>query len=98
MLYIQSTTAAYAVISMTQMANLMQARSEKLSPFKLGFFKNKYAIGAIFISVGILVSFMYIPIFQKYLHLHPIQWQDWLVVIAAILLVFFWEEARKGEK
>lgn len=98
LLYVQSTTAAYAVISMTQMANLLQARSEKLSPFKLGFFKNRYAIGAIFISVGILLSFMYIPIFQKYLHLHPVQWQDWLVVIAAAFLVFFWEEARKEEE
>ncbi|HAI74571.1 TPA: ATPase, partial [Candidatus Moranbacteria bacterium] len=41
-LYIKSTTAAYAVLSMTQMANLLQSRSETLSPFQLGFFKNKY--------------------------------------------------------
>lgn len=34
-LYIKSTAAAYAVLSMTQMANLMQARSEKLSVFKI---------------------------------------------------------------
>ncbi|MDP1620345.1 MAG: cation-transporting P-type ATPase, partial [bacterium] len=31
-LYIKSTTAAYAVISMTQMANLLQSRSERFSP------------------------------------------------------------------
>ncbi|MCX6766087.1 MAG: cation-transporting P-type ATPase [Candidatus Moranbacteria bacterium] len=98
LLYIQSTTAAYAVISMTQMANLLQSRSENLSPFKLGFFKNKYAIGAIFISVGILLSFIYLPFFQKYLHMHPIVWQDWLIVIVTTLLVFLWEEARKAEE
>src|SRR3989344_3518294 len=97
LLYIKSTTAAYAVISMTQMANLMQSRSEKLSPFQLGFFKNKYAIGAIFISVGILLTFMYAPFCQKYLHLLPIDWKDWLVVIAATLVVFLFEEARKAE-
>lgn len=97
-LYIKSTTAAYAVISMTQMANLLQARSEKFSPFKLGFFKNKYAIGAIFISIGILLIFMYLPFFQKYLHLSPIDWQDWSVVIVTTLAVFGWEEIRKSEE
>jgi magnesium-transporting ATPase (P-type) len=97
-LYIKSTTAAYAVISMTQMANLLQSRSEKLSPFQLGFFKNKYAIGAIFISVGILLAFMYLPFCQRYLHMLPIDSKDWLVVVVTSILVFLFEEARKGEK
>ncbi|MDD5397389.1 MAG: cation-transporting P-type ATPase, partial [Candidatus Moranbacteria bacterium] len=66
-LYIKSTSAAYAVLSMTQMANLLQSRSERLSVFTIGFFRNKYAIGAIFISVGILLSFMYVPFFRLYL-------------------------------
>lgn len=96
-LYIKSTTAAYAVISMTQMANLLQSRSEKLSPFQLGFFRNKYAIGAIFISFGMLLLFMYLPFCQKYLHMSPIDWKDWLVVAAAFLAVFMWEESRKAE-
>ncbi|HEX7586332.1 MAG TPA: cation-transporting P-type ATPase [Patescibacteria group bacterium] len=97
LLYLKSTTAAYAVLSMTQMANLLQSRSEKLTPLQLGFFKNKYAIGAIFISIGILLSFMYAPFFQKYLHMSPIDWKDWLVVIVSVLAVFFFEEARKEE-
>lgn len=97
-LYIKSTTAAYAVISMTQMSNLLQSRSEKFSPFELGFFKNKYAIGAILISVGILLVFMYLPFFQKYLHMLPIDWKDWIVVIISCLAVFLWEEGRKAEE
>jgi P-type Ca2+ transporter type 2C len=94
-LYIKSTTAAYAVLSMTQMANLVQARSEKLSPMALGFFKNKYAIGAIFISLFMLLLFMYLPFCQKYLGMAPIDWIDWLVVGATTLAVYFWEEIRK---
>ena len=97
LLYIRSTTAAYAVLSMTQMANLLQSRSEKLSPFQLGFFKNKYAIGAIGISVLMLLSFMHIPLLQEYLHMSAIGWQDWLVVIISTLAVFLWEEGRKAE-
>ncbi|MFA6183612.1 MAG: cation-translocating P-type ATPase [Parcubacteria group bacterium] len=94
-LYIRSTTATYAVLAMTQMANLLQSRSEKSTPFELGFFKNKYAIGSIFISLGILISFMYLSFFQKYLRMSPIQWQDWLIVITVTLVVYFFESARK---
>ena len=97
-LYVKSTAATYAVLAMTQMANLMQARSEKLSVFKIGFFRNKWLIGSIFISVGMLLAFMHIPIFAKYLHMAPIDMQDWLVVIGATLAVFVFEEARKAEE
>ncbi len=97
-LYIKSTTAAYAVLSMTQMANLLQSRSEKLSPFKLGFFKNIYALLAILISFIMLLSFMYVPVLREYLHMSPIDWKDWLVVIVSFIAVFLWEEARKSEK
>jgi magnesium-transporting ATPase (P-type) len=102
-LYLKSTTAAYAVLSMTQMANLLQARSETLSPFQLGFFKNRYAIGAIVISLVILLLFMYLPFCQQYLRMLPIDGYDWLVVLGSFLVVFFWEEmrkedVRKGEK
>jgi Ca2+-transporting ATPase len=96
-LYIKATSAAYAVLSMTQMANLLQSRSEKLSVFAIGFFANKYAIGAIFLSIGILLSFMYVPFFRLYLHMAPIGWQDWLAVILTTIAVFVFEEGRKAE-
>ena len=64
-LYIQSTTAAYAVLSMSQMANLLEARSETISVFTLGFFKNKFALGAIGLSLGILLAFMYVPVLSR---------------------------------
>jgi Ca2+-transporting ATPase len=98
LLYIKSTTAAYAVLSMTQMANLVQTRSERLSPFQLGFFKNKYVIGAIVISFLMLLAFMYLPVLQLYLHMAPIDYLDWTIVIISTLAVFFWEEGRKIEE
>jgi magnesium-transporting ATPase (P-type) len=96
-LYLKSSTAAYAVLSMSQMANLLEARSEELSVFVIGFFKNKFAIGAIFISVAILLSFMHVPILQQYMHMLPITWKDWLMVLATTLAVFIFEEGRKRE-
>lgn len=96
-LYIKSTSAAYAVLSMTQMANLLQSRSERLSPFQLGFFKNKYLILSILISLGILLLFMYLPFCQEYLRMLPIDGWDWTAVIISTLAVFFWEEGRKKD-
>jgi len=97
-LYIKSTAATYAVLSMTQMANLLQARSEKHSVFAIGFFKNKYVTGAILISIAMLLSFLYVPFFQRYLRMSPIDGWDWLVVAGATLAVFLFEEARKAEE
>lgn len=99
-LYIKSTSAAYAVLSMTQMANLLQSRSEKYSPFRLGFFRNGKAIIAVLVSIGILLAFMHVPVLAGYLRMSPIDGKDWLVVAASFLAVFLWEEMRKenGEK
>ncbi|MDP1845777.1 MAG: cation-transporting P-type ATPase [Candidatus Moranbacteria bacterium] len=97
-LYIKSTAATFAVLSMTQMANLIQTRSEKISALKMRFFSNIYLIGSIFISICVLFSFMYIPFFQKNLHMAPIDFWDWTAVVVAFLAVFFFEEARKAEK
>lgn len=95
LLYVQSTTATYAVLAMAQMANLLQSRSEKLTPFELGFFRNKFAIGSIFASCAILLIFMYVPFFQKYLRMSPIVWQDWLVVGITVVVVYIFENVRK---
>ncbi len=95
-LYIKSTAATFAVLSMTQMANLIQTRSEKTSAFKMPFFGNKYLIGSIFISLLVLLSFMHIPLLQENLHMSPIDVWDWMVVAGSFLAVFFFEEARKA--
>jgi len=97
-LYIKSTAVTYAVLSMTQMANLLQARSEKLSVFRIGFFKNRYLIGSILASVGMLLAFLYVPVLARNLHMSPIDGWDWLMVVGATLAVFLVEEARKAEK
>ena len=94
-LYVRSTSAAYAALSMSQMANLLQSRSESLSVFAIGFFKNKYALVAMLISIGMLLMFMYVPFFEKYLHMSPIAGKDWVVVVATTLAVFIFEELRK---
>ena len=75
-LYIGATSAVYAVLAMSQMANLLQSRSETLTPRQLGFFRNPFALIAIVLSFGILLLFLYTPLLQHYIGLQPIAWQD----------------------
>jgi len=95
LLYIKSTSAAYAVIAMTQMANLLESRSESLSIFKVGIFKNKFAVASIFMSVALLFTFLHFPLCQEYFHLSPIDNIDWMMVFLAALATLFLEELRK---
>lgn len=94
-LYIKSTSVTYAVIAMTQMANLFQSRSETQSVFKIGFFTNKYVLLSLISSAALLIALMHIAFFQKYLRLSPIDTIDWLVVAASTIAVFTLEEIRK---
>jgi Ca2+-transporting ATPase len=95
LLYIKSTTVTFAVITMTQMANLLHSRSEYYSPFQVGFFRNKQAIGALLFSVLLLLSFVHIPFLQRSMKLAKIDMLDWYAVIGAVLLVYVVEEVRK---
>jgi len=45
-----------------------------------------------------LLLFMYLPFFQHYLRMSPIDWKDWLMAIVSTIAVYLFEEARKGEK
>ena len=94
-LYLTSSTAAYAVLAMSQMANLLQARSQTPQFSRLAFSKTSLQSGDYYL--GIFLSFMYVPFFQKYLHMLPITWKDWLVALVTALAVFFFEEGRKSE-
>lgn len=95
-IYLQAATATYMVLSVTQMANLLQSRSETLSFFKVGAFKNMYVWGAFGASMIILWSFLHVPFLQSALHMVPIDAVDWMLVVFFTWLVFAYEEWRKS--
>lgn len=96
-IYLQAATATYVVLAITQMANLLQSRSETLSFFKVGIFRNLSVWGAIAFSFALVWSFMHVPFFQEYLRMTPIDAVDWTFVAIFTGLVFVYEEWRKGK-
>ncbi len=94
-IYVRAATAAYVVLALTQMANLLQSRSETRSFFSIGIFRNLYVWGAIVFSCALVWLFLHVSFFQVYLHMVPIDAVDWSLVAFFTALVFVYEEWRK---
>jgi Ca2+-transporting ATPase len=95
-IYLQAATAAYVVLAITQMANLLQSRSENRSFFKVGIFRNMYVWGALISSFVLIWLFINVSFFQAYLHMVPIDATDWTLVAFFTCVVFGYEEWRKS--
>ncbi|MBT5016420.1 cation-translocating P-type ATPase [Candidatus Peregrinibacteria bacterium] len=93
--YLKASTAAFAILVMIQMVNAFNSRSLKQSIFKLGFFTNRWLLGAISISLITLVLFVELPFFQDFLHTTHLTIVEWLVLAAFSLSILILEECRK---
>lgn len=88
-------TMNFVLLTMIQMANAINARSDHRSIFKTKFFSNPKLIIAIISSILLTIAIVYVPFFQKYLHTAPLSFQDWAVITLASLSIIALEECRK---
>ena len=93
--YAKATTAAYIVIALTQMANLLQSRSATIPFFRMPLFSNMKVWYALLTSVFLMIVFTTVPFVSYALGMARIDRYDWLTAILFTLLIFFYEEARK---
>jgi Ca2+-transporting ATPase len=80
-------TMAFATLGLIQLAHSMNVRSVDKSLFKIGVFTNKYLNIAIVVSALMQIMVIIIPYFNhmfKVSHLNIVQW---LIVVAASLLI-----------
>jgi len=82
-------SAAFVVLSATQLFNAFNMRSLHRSVFDIGFFKNKYVVGAFVISSVILFATIYAPPLQAMLGFSPIAYSEFFVLflLSSIVLV-----------
>ncbi|MBU1445906.1 cation-translocating P-type ATPase [Patescibacteria group bacterium] len=95
LIYVKSSTFAFAILVLIQMFNAYNSRSEHQSVFKLGLFSNLYLVGAIIISLGTMYIFVEVPFFQDWLGTTALTWLEWLVIIFASTSILLVEEIRK---
>lgn len=99
----RAQTMAFITIAMFQVFNSFNVRSRTRSLFQLGVFSNKYLIGAIIVSVSLLVLVTLVPFLQVALDTVPLALRDWglialvasSVFIAGELMKLVWSRAKK---
>ena len=74
-------TLALGTLVLSQLIHVFECRSEKHSLFEINPFTNLYLIGAVGISVSMLISIVYIPLFQRVFHTIPLNFGQWSIIL-----------------
>ncbi|MBU3214236.1 calcium-translocating P-type ATPase, SERCA-type [Clostridium estertheticum] len=74
-------TLALGTLVLSQLIHVFECRSEKHSLFEINPFTNMYLLGAVSISVIMLLSIVYIPFLQNVFHTIPLNLGQWLIVL-----------------
>ncbi|MEK7447618.1 MAG: cation-transporting P-type ATPase [Patescibacteria group bacterium] len=96
-LYLQATAATYATLVMCQIFNSIESRSEHLGIFKI-FLGNKKLLGAIGISLFLLLNIVYNPWIQPFAKTAAIEPANWIAIISAGLVFLLSVEVSKRRK
>lgn len=91
----EARTVAVNVVIFVELFYLFNARSLTLSPFQLGIFSNKWAVGGALLMVLIQLLFTYAPFMNTLFSSAPIQPSLWLGVIVVGLLAYIMIEIEK---
>ena len=74
-------TLALCTLVMSQLIHVFECRSERHSIFQIKLFTNPYLVGAVTISIILIVSVLYVPFLQGVFHTVPLSINQWLIVI-----------------
>ncbi|WP_264174852.1 calcium-translocating P-type ATPase, PMCA-type [Clostridium estertheticum] len=82
-------TLALGTLVLSQLIHVFECRSEKHSLFEINPFTNMYLLGAVSISVIMLLSIVYIPFLQNVFHTIPLNLGQWLIVLFFSSIISF---------
>jgi len=91
----KASTLSLTVLVMIEMLNSMNAISENMSLLTSGFFANPWLLLAIGSTVLLHCVILYIPFFNRLFSTAPLNFNDWMLVLAWSLPVIFIDEILK---
>lgn len=91
----KARTGAFAVMAFTQLFNVFNMRSLKLSTFKIGLFSNKYINMSVIASVLLLIGVIYLPFFQNIFQFATLTVIELIAIVAISSLVLVAGEVYK---
>ncbi len=94
-IYHQATTVTLAAIVACQDGNVFACRSERISIFRLGFFRNRLIWLGIAVEWALILSIIYVAPFQKIFATAPLSPVQWLMLLLCPPLILIADELRK---
>jgi len=88
-------TISLTTLAAFQWFNAWNCRSENKSIFQMGFFSNKFLVGATIIVIALQLLAVYNPLMQRILHTTALSLPDWILIIIVGLSIVLVEEIRK---
>jgi Ca2+-transporting ATPase len=85
----------FMTLALAQILHLGNARSQRPVLDLAGIFANRYAIGAVIVSVALLVTPAYVAPLATLLHITPLGAREWFVVLALSSLTALVGQALK---
>jgi Ca2+-transporting ATPase len=74
-------TLALGTLVLSQLLHVFECRSEKHSLFEINPFTNLYLIGAVSVSIVMLLSIVYNPLLQNVFHTVPLNFGQWTIIL-----------------
>ncbi|KRM92303.1 P-type (transporting) HAD superfamily ATPase [Fructilactobacillus florum DSM 22689 = JCM 16035] len=93
--YAMATTMTLAAIVFSQIANVLNCRTETTSLFRVGVFSNHRIISGIIFEILLLAFLAYTPGVQSLFGTAPLNGLDWLFLACIPVPLVLLEEARK---
>lgn len=74
-------TIALSTLIMSQLFHVFECRSERHSIFEIKLFTNPYLVGAVSISISMLLAILYVPFLRGIFHTVPLMINHWMIVL-----------------
>ncbi len=81
----RAQTMVFVTLVVAELVNAFNCRSVTLSLFKVGFFANRFLVGAVLLSLAATVAVVQYKPLARLFHTVPLSWQDWLLAIGLCL-------------
>ncbi|MGC9335360.1 MAG: cation-translocating P-type ATPase, partial [Anaerolineae bacterium] len=88
-------TVAFATLTVSELLRAFTARSERLSVFKIGVFSNRWMVGAVSLSLALVLLAIYVPFLQTVFGTVPLTISEWLWILPFSVLASIAAELTK---
>ncbi len=92
---IEAQTMVFITLVLFEMVNAFNCRSDRLSLFQVGPFRNPFLIISVIVSLGLMVAVIEWDPLSRLFHTTPLRWQDWLLAAGLGLTILPVVEAAK---